>query len=95
MKRQIRCESDLEARLKQVYNLDDPAVALLRKAQQNLNNYIGYQAYYDLAKYIHENNLSADVLYDLAADFDWDDKLTNAVRRLAQADGFDDIPAWA
>ena len=94
MKRQIKCSNDESQRLQQVYNLDRHAVDLLMQAKANLNTPTGYQAYYDLAKYIHEHKLSDEVLYDLAADFDWDDKLTDAVRKLAKADGYSDIQDW-
>jgi hypothetical protein len=82
-------------RLEETYSIDAHAVDLLMDAQNNLNTEAGYQAYYSLAKYLHETNQPDGVLYDLAADFSWDDRLSDAVRRLAQADGFDDIPSWA
>lgn len=82
-------------RLEDVYKIDEHAVELLLEAQHNLDSEPGYQAYYELAKYLHETNQSADVLYDLAADFAWDDRLSDAVARLAQADGYDKVPDWA
>lgn len=86
--------SSKSRRLEDVYNIDEHAVELLLEAQRNLDREPGYRAYYELAKYLHETNQSADVLYDLAADFSWDDRLTNAVERLAKADGYDKVPDW-
>ena len=82
-------------RLKDTYNIDGHAVELLLEVDDNLDSEPGYQAYYELAKYLHETNQPADVLHDLATDFAWgDDRLSDAVARLAQADGYDKVPDW-
>lgn len=88
-------EDEHRDRLKAIYNIDDRAVELLRNARSYLDSDKGYRAYYQLAKYLHETNQSDEVLYDLAADFAWDDRLSDAVAKLAKADGFDEVPSWA
>ena len=81
-------------RLEETYNIDERAVDLLLEAQDHLDTDQGYKAYYALAKYLHETNQSDGVLYDLAADFSWDNRLSDAVERLAKADGYDKVQDW-
>ena len=57
----------------------------------NLNKPEGYKAFYELEKYIVDNELDTDILFDLAADFDWDDKLMNETNKLAKAEGREDL----
>lgn len=57
----------------------------------NLNKPEGYKAFYELEKYITDNKLDTSILYDLAADFDWDDRLNDEVNKLAKMDGRDDL----
>ena len=77
-----------------VYGIDDTAFDLYKIAELNTDIIhadnpakaeIGYKAYYDLTKYLEEAGLPDDILYDLAADFEWSDKLDNAFRRYDRA----------
>lgn len=57
----------------------------------NLNEPEGYRAYYELEKYILDNNLDDGVLYDMASEFRWDDKLEKALNELAESEGRYDL----
>lgn len=71
----------------------DYVESLMKKAKRNLNSPSGYKAYYELEKYVVDHNLDDDILYDLAADFRWDDDLNDAVNELAIAEGRYDLVA--
>ena len=86
-----RAQSEVadKQRTMQVYGIDDKAFELFKKALLNTDIIhadnpakakIGYKAYWDLSNYIRENGLPDDILYDLAADFEWSDKLGNAYK---------------
>lgn len=71
---------------KSIYQLTDEEVGLFYIVEGNLNQDIGYRAYYQLQKSINNRHGNTDVLLDLAMDFDWDDKLDNALGILVAED---------
>ena len=81
--------SDLDESLKEDY--DDTIKRLEKDIKSNLDSDQGYKAYYELEKYIVDNKLDNSILYDLAGDFAYNDKLNNAVNELAKADGRMDL----
>jgi len=77
------------ASLIDTYGIDAVEAILVKAAHNNLNTDAGYRAYYLLDRYIAENHLSMEILFDLAADFAWDDRLEKAVKALYEADGIE------
>lgn len=67
-----------------VYNLDKNSKYLLDLAYNNLDTEKGYRAYYALKKYIIDNGKDNSILFDLAAEFNWDDKLSIEVSKCAR-----------
>ena len=77
------------ASLIQTYGINEVEAVLVKAAHNNLNADAGYRAYYLLDRYIAENHLSMEILFDLAADFAWDDRLEKAVKALYESDGIE------
>lgn len=77
--------------IKEFYNADDTMWRLYNEAKAHLNEDAGYRAYYDLEKYVVDNNRDTNILFDLGADFAWDSRLDDAVNQLALEDGREDL----
>ena len=63
---------------KRLYHLTDAEAQLWYVVQTNLNSETGYAAYYALEKSITRRGGDNSVLYDLAPEFAWDDRLNDA-----------------
>ena len=55
--------------------LDETARGYVRTALDHLDEDEGYEAYYQLERYLNEKNLDADFMGDLAMMFAWNDDL--------------------
>lgn len=69
-----------------VYNLLSSEIELVEIVRKNLNTEAGYQAFYKLEKSIIDRVGDQAILYDLAADFNWDNKLEEALKRIEAKD---------
>ena len=67
------------------YNMTPQQAELAQTAYDNLNTELGFKAYFELEQLTKLNKLNDAILYDLAADFDWDNKLANAIEKLAKS----------
>lgn len=63
---------------KRLYRITEAEAQLWYIAQTNLNTETGYTAYYALEKSITRRHGNDAVLYDLAPNFAWDDRLEDA-----------------
>lgn len=71
---------------KRLYRITEAEAQLWYAAQTNLNTKTGYAAYYALEKSIIRRGGDTAVLYDLASDFAWDDRLNDACCNLQAQD---------
>lgn len=71
---------------KRLYHITDAEAQLWYIAESNLNTETGYAAYYALEKSITRRHGDTDVLYDLAPEFAWDDRLNDACCNLQALD---------
>lgn len=74
-----------------VYDLTPEQIELAKQVSNNLNKAAGYRAFYELEKDITDNGGDDSVLYDLAADFNWDIALNVALNKLAMAEDRTDL----
>lgn len=69
----------------------EDVVQLIKTAVLNKDTSRGYKAFYELEKRILDEGLDSSILYDVAAEFTWDDRLNDEVNKLAQAEGREDL----
>ena len=94
MYRVIASTNEEEQRIQELssnYNLDREQAQLALECEKNLDTDAGYKAYYELTKSVVDSGADQDILYDMAANFQWDDKLGDEFDKLAIADGREDL----
>ena len=72
------------------YGLTPSELQLYKTAEENLDTEKGYEAYFALTRSIDSRKGDDTVLYDLAADFAWDDRLSKAAERYLGNSSSDD-----
>lgn len=70
--------------LKTIYRVTDKEIKLYKLIKENLNTEKGYYYYFKLTESIKDNNLPDGILYDAAAEFNWDSKLDEAFKQIAK-----------
>ena len=66
------------------YGITNLEARTAQRALDYRNTEAGYVAFFELTKMIKDNNKNDAILFDVAMDFDWDDKLDKAFTRLAK-----------
>lgn len=73
----------------ETYTVSEEAAALAIACRRNRDTVAGYRAYYLLERIVTEEDMSTEILFDVAADFAWDDRLENAMNAFYRAGGID------
>lgn len=95
MKRVIKATtnpySDDAKRVQSIYHIDSGQQKLASEVYDNLNTKTGYELYFELYCDIVDKGADESILVDLAADFDWDDRLSREFKKLCKENGREDL----
>lgn len=69
------------------YHIPKHLAELVIKIRSELDTQQGYEDYFKLEVAILDGNYDTNILFDVAADFKWDDKLNDALNKLAEEAG--------